>query len=82
MLFRSADVLDRGGCGRKSEKRAVHLLMIPHSDPVEELSVSCGRQCGSVLTKYRMENQDPGTDFVKLNEIGYEPYQIYFKVIP
>ena len=56
--------------------------MIPHSDPVEELSVSCGRQCGSVRTKYRMGNQDPGTDFVKLNEIGYEPYQIYFKVIP
>lgn len=56
------------------------VLTIPDENPVNELSIVCGRQWGSFLTKYRTENQDPGIDFIKLNEIGYEPYQVYFKV--
>ena len=38
------------------------------------------RQWGDFRTFYRTENQDPGISFRKLNEIGYEPYQIYFKI--
>lgn len=56
------------------------VLTITDDDPVKELSVSHGRQWGDFLTKYQTENQDPGIEFVKLNEIGYEPYQIYFKI--
>ena len=48
--------------------------------PEEELSVDTERQWGEFRTLYRTENQEPGINFRKLNEIGYEPYQIYFKV--
>ena len=57
------------------------VLTIPDGDPVKELSVSCGRQWGSFLTRYRTENQDPGIEFVRLNEIGYEPYPVLFSAI-
>lgn len=48
--------------------------------PVEELSADTERQWGDFRTFYKTENQDPGISFKKLNEVGYEPYQIYFKV--
>lgn len=49
-------------------------------DPTEELSPDTEREWGTFRTFYRTENQDPGISFRKLNEIGYEPYQIYFRV--
>ena len=49
-------------------------------DPMEELSPDTEREWGTFRTFYRTENQDPGISFRKLNEIGYEPYQIYFRV--
>ena len=48
--------------------------------PEDELSADTERQWGEFRTFYRTENQDPGISFKKLNEIGNEPYQIYFKV--
>ncbi|MDE5590702.1 MAG: glycoside hydrolase family 127 protein [Acetatifactor sp.] len=56
------------------------VLLLEDEDPVKELSADTEREWGSFRTFYRTENQDPGINFRKLNEIGYEPYQIYFKV--
>ena len=49
-------------------------------EPEDELSADTEREWGNFRTFYRTENQDPGISFMKLNEIGYEPYQLYFKV--
>jgi DUF1680 family protein len=59
---------------------AERILKLETETPEEELSVDTERQWGEFRTLYRTENQDPGINFCKLNEIGYEPYQIYFKV--
>lgn len=56
------------------------VLRLEAEDPVQELSADTEREWGAFRTFYRTENQDPGINFRKLNEIGYEPYQIYFKV--
>ncbi len=56
------------------------LLRVETEDVTEELSPDTEREWGTFRTFYRTENQDPGISFRKLNEIGYEPYQIYFKV--
>lgn len=48
--------------------------------PEDELSADTEREWGNFRTFYRTENQDPGISFMKLNEVGYEPYQLYFKV--
>ena len=55
------------------------ILYLESDRPEEELSVDTEREWGTFLTRYRTEHQDPGISFRKLNEIGYEPYQIYFK---
>ena len=59
---------------------AERILKLETETPEEELSLDTERQWGEFRTFYRTENQDPGINFRKLNEIGYEPYQIYFKV--
>ena len=56
------------------------ILKLESDKPEEELSADTERQWGDFRTFYRTENQDPGISFMKLNEIGDEPYQIYFKV--
>lgn len=56
------------------------VLWLEEEDPVLELSADTEREWGTFRTFYRTENQDPGINFRKLNEIGYEPYQVYFKV--
>ncbi|MBQ8624087.1 MAG: glycoside hydrolase family 127 protein [Oscillospiraceae bacterium] len=56
------------------------ILYIEGDKPEDELTADTEREWGSFRTFYRTENQDPGINFKKLNEIGYEPYQIYFKV--
>lgn len=68
-----ADVL----AGITSQER---ILKLETDTPEEELSADTERQWGDFRTFYRTENQDPGINFRKLNEIGYEPYQIYFKI--
>lgn len=60
--------------------KAERVLKLEGSDPCEELSADTERQWGDFRTFYKTENQDPGINFIKLNEVGYEPYQIYFKV--
>ena len=57
------------------------VLKVKDTDPVNELALDHGRQWGDFVLRYRTEHQDPGIDFMRLNEVGYEPYQIYFKVV-
>lgn len=57
------------------------VLKIQNDDPVQELSLDRERQWGDFQTYYKTETQDPGLTFKRINEIGYEPYQMYFKVI-
>lgn len=56
------------------------ILKLESDTPEEELTADTERQWGDFRTFYRTENQDPGISFKKLNEVGYEPYQIYFKI--
>lgn len=56
------------------------ILYIESDNPADELSVDTERQWGDFRTFYRTENQDPGISFCRVNDIGYEPYQIYFKI--
>lgn len=58
------------------------VLQLEDEDPVRELSADTEREWGAFRTFYRTENQDPGINFKKINEVGYEPYQIYFRVKP
>ena len=51
-----------------------------YGDPTTELSIDTERQWGEWLTFFKTENQDPAVSFTKLNKVGYEPYQIYFKI--
>ena len=63
--------------GLTEQERVLHL---EGKRPEEELSADTERQWGDFRTFYRTENQDPGINFKKLNEVGYESYQVYFKV--
>ena len=56
------------------------ILYLESDKPEDELSADTERQWGDFRTFYRTENQDPGISFIKLNTVGYQPYQIYFKV--
>lgn len=56
------------------------ILYIEGEDPTKELSADTERQWGDFRTFYKTENQDPGISFCRMNDIGYEPYQLYFKV--
>lgn len=49
--------------------------------PEDELSMDTERQWGSFQTFYKTETQDPGINFMRLRDIGYEPYQVYLKII-
>lgn len=68
-----ADVL----AGITAQERVLSLM---GKDPITELSADTERQWGDFRTFYKTENTDPGINFMKLNEVGYEPYQVYFKI--
>ena len=64
--------------GITAEERVLHLA---GGKPEDELSADTERQWGEFRVFYRTEHQDPGISLMKLNEVGYQPYQIYFKVL-
>lgn len=45
-----------------------------------ELEMENEREWGSWRYFFKTANQDPAISFRRLRDIGYEPYQIYFKV--
>lgn len=63
--------------GITEQERILHL---EEEAPEKELTPDTERQWGDFRTFYRTENQDPGISFCRLNDVGYEPYQLYFKV--
>lgn len=56
------------------------ILYVEDDDPTKELTQDTERQWGDFRTFYHTENQDPGISFMKISEIGYQPYQMYFKI--
>lgn len=56
------------------------ILKIESDKPEEELSADTERQWGDFRTFYRTENQDPGINFIKVNDVDDEYYQMYFKI--
>lgn len=56
------------------------ILFLEGEDPTRELTPDTERQWGEFRTFYKTENQDPGISFCRLRDVGYEAYQIYFKV--
>lgn len=57
------------------------VLKLNGTKPEDELSMDTERQWGSFQSFFKTETQDPGINFKRLCEVGYEPYQVYFKVI-
>lgn len=57
------------------------VLKLQGGRPEDELSMDTERQWGSFQTFFKTETQDPGINYKRICEIGYEPYQIYFKVL-
>ena len=57
------------------------VLKLGGTKPEDELSMDTERQWGSFQSFFKTETQDPGINFKRLCEVGYEPYQVYFKVI-
>jgi DUF1680 family protein len=56
------------------------VLTLEQDDPTAELSPDTERQWGTFLTRFRTETQDPGISFIPLKEVGYQNYQVYFRV--
>lgn len=66
--------------GVTSQERILCLPEEDEGDPTKELVTEDERQWGQWNVHFRTEHQEPGISFVPINEIGYEPYQMYFKV--
>lgn len=57
------------------------LLYTSSRDAAAELSLENEREWGSWRYFFKTKNQDPGIQFRRIRDIGYEPYQVYFKVV-
>ena len=57
------------------------LLYTSSRDAAAELSLENEREWGSWRYFFKTRNQDPGIQFRRIRDIGYEPYQVYFKVV-
>ncbi len=66
--------------GITEQERILELANSEGEDPCKELAADRERQWGQWNTYYRTENQNPGIDFRCIDEIGDEPYQVYFKI--
>ena len=56
------------------------VLKIETDDPTEELARENEREWGAWRTFFKTTNQDPGIQFNRIRDIGYDPYQVYFTV--
>nr|WP_144922597.1 beta-L-arabinofuranosidase domain-containing protein [Paenibacillus bovis] len=56
------------------------ILFADMKDITSELTLENEREWGSWRYFFKTENQDPAIQFRRIRDIGYEPYQIYFKV--
>lgn len=56
------------------------LLTIEQDDPAAELEMENEREWGAWRYFFKSVNQNPAIEFRRIRDVGYEPYQIYFKV--
>ena len=56
------------------------LLYTRSDNPASELTMENEREWGSWRYFFKTQNQDPGIQFRRIRDIGYEPYQVYFTV--
>lgn len=56
------------------------ILFVENDHFASELEMENEREWGSWRYFFRTRNQDPVITFKRIRDIGYEPYQIYFKV--
>lgn len=59
---------------------AERILHVESGDIASELEMENEREWGSWRYFFKTANQDPAVQFKRIRDIGYEPYQIYFKV--
>ncbi|GAA4059106.1 beta-L-arabinofuranosidase domain-containing protein [Amphibacillus indicireducens] len=56
------------------------ILHLESDDPTEELVQENEREWGSWRYFFKTTNQDPGIQFSRIRDIGYDPYQVYFTI--
>ena len=56
------------------------ILHLESDDPTEELIQENEREWGSWRYFFKTTNQDPGIQFSRIRDIGYDPYQVYFTI--
>lgn len=59
---------------------AERILYIDGEDAASEIEMENEREWGSWRFFFKTVNQDPSIPLRRIRDIGYEPYQIYFKV--
>lgn len=59
---------------------AERILYLDNNDITSELMMENEREWGSWRFFFKTSNQDPVIQFKRIRDIGYEPFQIYFKV--
>ncbi|WP_130838679.1 beta-L-arabinofuranosidase domain-containing protein [Lachnoclostridium sp. Marseille-P6806] len=67
--------------GITDKERVLSLSPEDQGDPVRALASDNERQWGTWLIRFRTERLDPGISFLPVNEIGREPYQMYFRIV-
>lgn len=56
------------------------ILFVEDDDIASEIIMENEREWGSWRYFFKTVNQDPGISLRRIRDIGYEPYQVYFKV--
>ena len=59
---------------------AERILYIDSDDIASEIEMENEREWGSWRYFFKTKNQDPAIELRRIRDIGYEPYQLYFKV--
>lgn len=59
---------------------AERLLYIENEDIASEIAIENVREWGRWRYFFKTVNQDPAIQFRRIRDIGYEPYQMYFKI--
>jgi DUF1680 family protein len=59
---------------------AERILFVDGDDVVSEIELENEREWGSWRYFFKTVQQDPGIELRRIRDIGYEPYQVYFKV--
>jgi len=59
---------------------AERLLYVENDDIASEIEMENEREWGSWRFFFKTVNQDPAITFKRIRDIGYEPYQVYFRV--